>query len=71
MELALMESAPATRSPRVSHSFLVWTPEQLTAGNKNSGWVFREVVAFDTMCSLGSRPKLDRGSLLRRYKWSG
>lgn len=66
-----MESASATRSPRVSHSFLVWTPDQLTAGKKNSRWVFREVVAFDTMCSLGSRPKLDRGSLLRGYKWSG
>lgn len=66
-----MESAPATRSPRVSHSFLVWTLEQLTAGNKNSRWVFGEVVAFDTMCSLVSRPELDRGSLLRRYKWSG
>ena len=71
MELAVMESASATHSPGVSHSFLVWTPDQLTAGKKNRRWVFRPVVAFDTVHSLGSRPKLDRGSLLRRYKWSG
>lgn len=66
-----MESAPATGSPGVSHSFLVWTPEQLRAGNQNSRWVFRTVVAVDTMCALGNRPKLDSGSLLRGYQWSG